>query len=163
MQVAKGASFELSDRAKAPGEADLLGVWRVTASAADGMPAAPPLGQPPVPLWTVDLPADPAEATERLAECQARVLDAPRRLAEPVELLARACSSAARVETRLGGEPVARSLLSLTGGVRIVCRRGLGRSDARLHQDSVRLVLASREALLRVVLAEADQGRRPSP
>jgi hypothetical protein len=67
------------------------------------------------------------------------------------ERLTSGCRPSAWVETRIQGEPVARSLLGLGGGVHTVCRPGLGRGQARLHGDGVRLVVESRAALLRVV------------
>jgi hypothetical protein len=67
------------------------------------------------------------------------------------ERLTSGCRPSAWVETRIQGEPVARSLLGLGGDVHTVCRPGLGPGQARLHRDGVRLVVESRAALLRVV------------
>jgi hypothetical protein len=67
------------------------------------------------------------------------------------ERLMSGCRPSAWVETQIQGEPVARSLLGLGGGVGTVCRPGLGPGQARLHRDGVRLVVESRAALLRVV------------
>jgi hypothetical protein len=61
------------------------------------------------------------------------------------------CRPSAWVETRIQDELAARSLLGLGGDVRTVCRPGLGPRGAGLHQEGVRLVVASRAAFLRVV------------
>jgi hypothetical protein len=186
MQIMPERDFELSDESSTAASTDVLGLWRV-ATPATGVPfVVPPSTTPDVPLWTVDLPADPAEAGRHLASCDARLHASSRRLAEvpglldvaldrrrsdvtfaaatsvpetgvDVELVgwlrrvARGCGTAARVETRIQGELVAWSLLGLAGNMRVVCRPELGPYGTLPHRDSVRLVVESRAALLRVV------------
>jgi hypothetical protein len=176
MQVTAETAFELSEESSTTAGADLLGVWRVGPPAAGVAFTAARPTTPEVPLWRIDLPADPVQAAGRLEAGQARLLAASIRLADAtarldVELdhtgagvafaaeaelagwqrLTSACRPSAWVETRIQGEPAARSLLGLEGALRTVCRPGLGPSGAALHRESVRLVVDSRAAFLRVV------------
>jgi hypothetical protein len=61
------------------------------------------------------------------------------------------CAPSAWVETRIHGDIIARSLLHMAGTSDTLCRRGLSQRTARLHQDSVRLVLESRAVLFNTV------------
>jgi hypothetical protein len=185
MQRTAETAFELPEESSTAAEADVLGVWRVGPPAPGVAFAAGASAAPEVPLWRIDLPADPGQAAGRLEAGHARLRAASERLADAatrleavldhsgpdlvfttgtplpstdadVELagwqrLTSACRPSAWVETRIQGEPVAGSLLGLGGNVRTVCRPGLGRGHARLHQDGVRLVVDSRAAFLRVV------------
>jgi hypothetical protein len=186
MAITQERDFELSDESSPTAEAKVLGLWRVTTPAGGFAFTASATTTPAVPLWSIDLPADPAQAARRLMSCDARLRAASQRLADaPARLevaldrhrpevafttatsateaatdtelvgwlqrVGRACTPTAWVETRIQGEPMARSLLGPTGNLRALCRPGLGPCGAGLHQDAVRLVVSSRVALLRVV------------
>jgi hypothetical protein len=178
MRVSAETAFELPDESTAAAPEDVLGIWRVGPPAAGVAFTAAGPAAPAAPLWRIDLPADPGQATWRLAAgharlraASARLADATARLdveldrdgaavafaAEPDEDLAgwqrltSGCQPSAWVETRIQSEPVAGTLLGLGGDVRTVCRPGLAPRHARLHRDGVRLVVDSRAAFLRVV------------
>jgi hypothetical protein len=177
MQITAETAFELSEESSTTAGADLLGVWRAGPPAPGVAFTAARSTAPEVPLWRIDLPADPVQAAGRLEAGQARLRAASTRLADAAARLDRelahtgagvafaaeaelagwqrltsACRPSAWVETRIQGEPVARSLLGLEGNVRTVCRPGgLGPGDAALHRESMRLVVDSRAAFLRVV------------
>ena len=61
------------------------------------------------------------------------------------------CSPAAWVETTVGDQLLARSLVGFRGDVRTVWRGAYEPIDVALHQDAVRLAASSRAALVRAV------------
>jgi hypothetical protein len=178
MQTTAQTAFELPAAPSTVAEADVLGIWRIGPPAPGVAFTAGASTPPEVPLWRIDLPADPGQAAGRLEAGHARLRAASDRLADAAtrldaeldgagaavafaaeteadlagwQRLTSGCRPSAWVETRIQGEPVAGSLLGLGGNVRTVCRPGLGSGDARLHRDGVRLVVDSRAAFLRVV------------
>jgi hypothetical protein len=185
MGITAQTAFQLSQEPSTTAGADLLGVWRVGPPAPSVAFTASRSTTPEVPLWRIDLPADPIQAARRLEAGQARLWAASRRLADatarldaaldrsrpgvtftaetPIpgasaeaeltgwQRLTSGCRPSAWVETRIQGELAARSLLGLGGDVRTVWRPGLGPRGVGLHQEGVRLVVASRAAFLRVV------------
>lgn len=62
----------------------------------------------------------------------------------------------ARVETSVGGQPVALTVVDWSGDYDATWQDGVGPSDIALHMDSLRLVLASRQAWLRLVSVVAS-------
>lgn len=176
MEITAETAFELSEEPSTTAGTDLLGVWRVGPPAPSVAFTASRSTTPEVPLWRIDLPADPVQAVGRLEAGQARLWAASHRLVEATarldaaldhsgpgvafaaetelagwQRLTSGCRPSAWVETRIQGELAARSLLGLGGDVRTVCRPGLGPRGAGLHRDGVRLVVGSRVAFLRVV------------
>jgi hypothetical protein len=68
-----------------------------------------------------------------------------------VEQVRSLMSHYARVETEIGGAFVGRTSVGWTGDFEIVWRPGVGARDMGLHEQSVRLALASRQSLIRMV------------
>ncbi len=62
----------------------------------------------------------------------------------------------ARVETSVGGEPVALTIVDWSGDHNVTWQDGIGPLDMALHMDSVRLVLATRQAWLRLISVVAS-------
>jgi len=62
----------------------------------------------------------------------------------------------ARVETSVGGQLVALTIIDWSGDYDVTWQDGVGPADMALHMDSVRLVLASRQAWLRLVSVVAS-------
>jgi len=62
----------------------------------------------------------------------------------------------ARVETSIGGQPVALTVVDWSGDYDATWQDGVGPADMALHMESLRLVLASREAWLRLVSVVAS-------
>jgi len=82
MGITAETAFELSEEPSTTAGADVLGVWRVGPPAPSVAFAAPRSTTPEVPLWRIDLPADPVHATRRLEAGQARLLAASTRLVD---------------------------------------------------------------------------------
>jgi len=62
----------------------------------------------------------------------------------------------ARVETSVGGQPVALTIVDWSGDHHVTWQDGIGPLDMALHMDSVRLVLATRQAWLRLISVVAS-------
>ena len=62
----------------------------------------------------------------------------------------------ARVETSVGGQPVALTIVDWSGDHSVTWQDGIGPLDMALHMDSVRLVLATRQAWLRLISVVAS-------
>jgi len=62
----------------------------------------------------------------------------------------------ARVETSVGGQPVALTIVDWSGDHNVIWQEGIGPLDMALHMDSVRLVLATRQAWLRLISVVAS-------
>ena len=197
MEITAETAFELSDESSTTANVDVLGMWRVGVPKPSVAFAASRSTTPEVPLWRIDLPADPIQAARRLEAGHVKLRAASNRLAEatarldaaldhsrpgvtfttetPIpgtsaetelagwQRLTSGCRPSAWIETRIQGEPVARSLLGLEGNVRTVCRPGLGPRGAGLHRDGVGLVVASRAAFLRVVGCVTRGAAAPAP
>jgi len=82
MEITAESAFELSDESSTTAEADVLGVWRLGPPAPSVAFTASRSTPPEVPLWRIDLPAEPLQAARRLAAGQARLLAASHRLAD---------------------------------------------------------------------------------
>jgi hypothetical protein len=81
MGITAETAFELPDGSPMAA-ADLLGVWRVGPPAPSVTFTARAPTTPEVPLWRIDLPADPGEAAGRLEAGHARLRAASDRLAD---------------------------------------------------------------------------------
>jgi len=82
MEIAAETAFELSDESSTAADADVLGVWRVGPPAPSVAFTASRSTTPELPVWRIDLPADPGRAAGRLEAGHARLRAASDRLAD---------------------------------------------------------------------------------
>jgi hypothetical protein len=126
MQITAETAFELPAEPSTVAGADLLGVWRVGPPAPGVAFTAPAPSAPEVPLWRIDLPADPGRAAGRLEAGHARLRTASERLAGAAARLDAALDRSGPDVAFTADQPIAGSpaAAELTGWRRLVhgCR-----------------------------------------